>query len=57
MEKFYDPTITVLDIEVWMNCSHRTAERIMRELKRDLNIAARVRPRRSVARRYLQLDK
>ena len=36
--RYYDPQATVADIEVKLNCSHRTAERWMARLKRDLNI-------------------
>lgn len=56
MEKFYDPTITVADIEVWFPVSHRKAERMMAALKKDLELPIRKRPLRSVARKYFGLD-
>lgn len=56
MDKFYDPTITVADIEVWFPVSHRKAERMMASLKSDLGIGKRIRPTRSVARKYFGLD-
>lgn len=56
MEKFYDPTITITDIEIWMNCSHRTAVRLMGKMKADLELPKYIRPVRSVARRYFGLE-
>lgn len=56
MDKRYDPTITITDIEVWMNCSHRSAVRLMGRMKADLELPKYIRPVRSVARRYFGLD-
>lgn len=50
--KYYEPTACIADIEVMMNVSHRTAERLMRRMKRELGIGKWRRPTKKQVESY-----
>ena len=50
--RYYNPKARVSDIEVMMHCSHRTAERLMQELKRALGIDKYKHPTMDDLKRY-----
>ena len=54
--RYYEPTITVAEIENWLNCSYRTACRRMAQMKKDLHIGRYEKPLRTIAKRYFRIE-
>ena len=50
--KYFNPYATIADIEVLMNVSHRTAERMMSRMKRELGIKRWKRPTKGEVELY-----
>ena len=55
--KYFEPYATIADIEVLMNVSHRTAERLMSKMKRELGIRRWKRPTRLQVELYFRTEK
>lgn len=54
--KYYDYRASVADIEALMNVSHRTAERLMHKLKKDLGIRRYTKPTMEQVLEYFKVE-
>ncbi len=54
--KYYDYRASVADIEALMNVSHRTAERLMHKLKKDLEIRRYAKPTMEQVLEYFKVE-
>lgn len=52
---FYDPTVRVADIEVWLNVSYGTAKRRLQEMRRALGLGSRERVTKEQAKNFFRV--